>query len=117
MELQPPALQIGANPLAPLFKSRGVVMEQRKVVDVAQVSARPQYLLAEVIEPVEIDVGEKLTGQVADGKPPAALEWCQQVVAGIEDVDRLLRVGAFNDPVHQDQRAFAGDAAAQIAFE
>ena len=74
MELQPPALQVGADPLPPLVELRGVVVEQCGVVDVAQVSARAQHLLAEVVEPVEMDVGEELAGQVADSvignRPP-----------------------------------------------
>jgi hypothetical protein len=61
----------------PFFKPRGdrslrarqfmlVVAEQGKIIHVAQVPTPPQIFLNEVVEPVEIEVREKLARQVAD---------------------------------------------------
>ena len=60
--------------------------------------AAPRY---EVIEALEIQVGEELAGQVADRQAAAALEWREQVVALEVQVDRLLWVGAIDDQVEQ----------------
>ena len=49
---------------APRIEPGRVVGEQREVVDVAQVR-HPQHLGDEVVEPVEVDVGEELALQVS----------------------------------------------------
>lgn len=70
-----------------------------------------------MVQAVEVDVGEELARQVADGQAAPTLERCEQVVAGIVERHRLLGVGAVDDPVRQRQRAGTGDAPAEIAFE
>ena len=41
----------------------------------------------------------------------------QEIVAREQQVDRLLRVGAVDNPVGEGQGAFAGDAAPQVVLE
>ena len=48
-------------------------MEQREVIDIAQIRC-PQNLGTEMVERIEIEVGEKLTRQVADREAAPALE-------------------------------------------
>ena len=67
VEPQPAAFEESGDAVPPLHESLGVIVEQREVVHVAQVALRPQNLLAEVVEAVEMDIGEELAGQVADG--------------------------------------------------
>ena len=92
-------------------------MEEREIVHVAQIALRSQDLLAEVVQAVEVDVGEELAGQVADGQAAPALERGEQVVARKVERHRLLGVGAVDDPVRQRQGAGADDAPAQVALE
>ena len=90
VEPQAAAFEEAGDAVPPLHEPLGVVVEEREVVHIAQVALRPQDLLAEVVEAVEMDVGEELAGQVADGQAPPALEGCEQVVAGVVQVHRLL---------------------------
>ena len=110
MQSQPPPFNGHADPLSPLFEVFAVIVKQREVVDVAQVALRPQHFLAEVIQTVEIDVREELAGQVADGQAAAAFQRRQEIVARGQQVDRLLRVGAVDDPVGEGQGRLAGPA-------
>ena len=117
MQAQPSPLEVGRDAVSPVFEPARVVVEQREVVHVAQVSLRPKHLLAEMVEPVEIEVGEELAGQVAYRKPAAALDRRQEVVARKPQVHGFLRVGTVHDPVHKIQRAPARDAPAQVPLE
>ena len=117
MQAEPPPLQECADPSSPFFELFAVVVKQREIVDVAQVALRAKNFLAEVIQSIEIEVGEELAGQVADGQAAAAFQRCQEIVAGEQQVDRLLRVGAVDDTVGKVQRPFAGDTATEIGFE
>ena len=78
---------------------------------------RSQDLLAKVVQAVEVDVGEELAGEVADGETEAALEGGEQVIAWKVQRRRLLGVGAVDDAVRQRQGAGAGDASAQVALQ
>lgn len=66
-----------------VVQSRLAVVESAEVVGIADVSAHPELLLDEVVERVELDVGEELAREVADGEPPGPDE-SEQVVAGKE---------------------------------
>ena len=103
VKLQSSTHEITLDPQSPLGQYSGVIIEQREVVDVAQVR-RPQHLGHKVIETIEIKVGEELAGQVTDRQAAAALEWHKEVVAVEIEVDRLLRVGGIDDQVEQRQR-------------
>jgi hypothetical protein len=51
-----------------------VVVESDHVIHVTQVGTDLEHLLGVVVEVVEVQVGEELAGQVADGNPPSALQ-------------------------------------------
>ena len=51
-----------------------VVGEDQEVIDVADV-AQPQPVGDEVIERIEVDVGEELAGLVAQRQAPCAARW------------------------------------------
>jgi len=116
MQRQPPPCETRGNALAPLDEDSGVVVKQGEVVDIAQIG-RAKDFFRKMIETVEIDVSEKLARQIADRQPAAAGQRRQQIVAGIVEVDRLLRIGAVNHRVEQPQGARAGDAPAQILLQ
>ena len=117
MQREPAPGEVHADAPAPLRQHRGAVMEQGEVVHVAQVPQRAQDFLHEVVQAVEVDVGEELAGQVADGQPPAALEGGEQVVAGVVEMHRLLGVGAVDDRVDEPQGACAPDAPAHVRLQ
>ena len=116
MQPEPPFFKEHADPSPPLLELFAVVVKQSEVINIAQVTFCAENLLAEVVQTVEIDVGEELAGQVADGQAPASLKGRQQVIAREEMMDRLLRIGTVDDPVGEVQRAFAGDASAEVRF-
>jgi hypothetical protein len=103
VQLKPSAFQELPNAVAPLGKHRRVVVKQRKVVDITQIG-RAQHFGDEMIEAIEVEVGEKLAGQVADRQAAPPLVGREQVVAVIVKLDRLLGIRAVDDQVHQRQR-------------
>jgi len=82
MQAEPPALEELVDPGAPLTQHGRVVVEQGKIVDIAHVG-RTEHLGHEVVEPVEVEVGEELAGQIADRKATAPLVGREEIVAGI----------------------------------
>ncbi len=116
VKLQSPAGEISLDPQSPIHQVRGVVGEQREVVNVADVR-RPQNLGHEMIEAVEIEIGEELAGQIADRQTAAAPERLEQIVALEMQIHRLLRVRAIDNQVQQGKRRRATDAAAEVRFQ
>jgi hypothetical protein len=55
----------------PIRQHRRIVMEQREIVDVANVR-RLQHFGAEMIERIEVKVRQELAGEVADRQPAPA---------------------------------------------
>ena len=84
---------------------------------VAQIAPRALDLLHEVVQSVEMDVGEELAREVADRQAPAALEGGEQVVAGGIEMYRLRRVRAVDDGIDAPQGLPALDAPAHVRFE
>ena len=68
--------------LAPLPQLGGVVVQQHEVVNVAQVVAHLEGVLDVLVEFVQIDVGEELAGEVADGQALAVRRVGQLLVRG-----------------------------------
>ena len=62
--------QIGADNGYEGGQVRAVLVDEHHVVHVTAVMADVQGMLDEVVEGVQVEVGEYLAGQVADGKPP-----------------------------------------------
>ena len=60
MKPQTPSFQETGDAPPPLLEPIRIVVEKREVVDVAQIAFRPKNLLAEVVEAVEVEVGEEL---------------------------------------------------------
>jgi hypothetical protein len=73
VQLETPRGKILLDPRAPACQYGGLIVKQRKVVDVADIR-RTQHLRDEMIKAVEIKVGEELTGQIPDREAAAALE-------------------------------------------
>ena len=96
MQLQPPADEIVLDPPPPFGQHRGIVVEQREIVDVAHIGGA-QDLGDEMIEAVEVEVGEELARQIADRQTAAALERREQVVAVEIEIDGFLPVRAIDD--------------------
>ena len=80
------------NAVPPLPQLLQAVVEQGEVIHVAQAALGPQHLLAEVVLPVQMQVGEELTGEVADGQPAPSCKGREQVVTGKQQMHWLLRV-------------------------
>ena len=70
-----------------------------------------------MIEPVQIDIGEELTGEVADRDTAPALQGSEQVIARKIQVDRFLGIGRINDAVNEVQGLVAGDPPADVVLE
>jgi hypothetical protein len=96
IQLEPQALpQKRAHGLEPIPGFPPVGREQQEVVHVAEIVPHAQTLLHEVVEGVEIDVGEELAGEAADRHAPpcplgAVLYALASGVAAGPAVDRLL---------------------------
>ena len=116
MQLQSATFEQPCDPALPLGQHARIVMEQRKVIDIAQVR-RAQDFGAEMIERVEIEIGEELAREIADRQAAPARERRKQVIAGKVQFDRLLRVRGVNDPVEEVEGRHARDAAAQVALQ
>lgn len=57
-----------------------VIAEERQIIGIADIARRAQHFFHEMVEGIEIQVGEKLTGQVPDGDPSPAFIRCEEVV-------------------------------------
>ena len=81
--------EVAGDPSPPFVQPLGLVVKQHEIVHVAHIALRPQDILAEMIEAVQIDIGEELAGQVSDGEAPPTLPRREQVVARVVDRNRL----------------------------
>ena len=93
-----------------------VVGEDQEVIDVTDV-AQPEPVGDEVVERVEVDVGEELAGLVAQRQAPAPLGGREQVVAGEPHQHRVLGIAVVDDPVHQPEDVRVLDLAGDQALE
>src|SRR5438552_713040 len=113
MELQAQPRQHFLDALPELDEPAAIVVEQDKIVAVAQIAADPELRRQGVIEAVEIPVGEPLASQVADGKAAAPLRGREQVVAGEVNLYLVLLVGAVHDHIQKGEQALVLDEAAE----
>lgn len=116
MEKVPTLREECANAPLPFGQLIGRSRKEGKVVHISEIR-RPQYFGAEMIERIEMNVGEPLAGEIADGQTSPALKRGEQIVSGIVNMDRLLRVRSVNDGVEKPQRPLATDASPQIPFQ
>lgn len=70
-----------------------------------------------MVKRIEVDIGEELTGQVADRQAAPSLERREQTIAREPQFDRLLRVRAVDDLIAQGQGADAGNPAPEIRLQ
>lgn len=56
-------------------------MKQNNAVDISTIAARAEFVLDELIELIEVEVGEKLTCQVANGQSLAGQRMKQALMA------------------------------------
>src|SRR5581483_9645156 len=87
------------GPCQPAF----VRVEEDEIVDVANIAWRPQHFLDEMIETVEVDVGEELACLIAQRQPAPPFQWTEQVVIRKPMLHLLLRVGVIDDQVDKPQ--------------
>lgn len=92
-------------------------MQEHKIVHEANVKAAMQCFFHEMIEGIQINVGEELAGQIADGQAAPALKRQEQIIAGEIPVGFCLRIAAVNDFVNQPQGFTVGDHPANFALE
>lgn len=94
-----------------------VVVEQDEVVDVAEVQPRPKFAQYEVIQRIQVHVGEELRRLVADREAAPPCERREQVVAGEVGGRVFLFVGAVDDAGGKVERAGAFDRARQEVLQ
>lgn len=81
MQPQAQAGEVRGHGLFDVPESVFVVAENDEIVTVADIGTAAQCLFDEVIEAVEIDIGEELAGEVADGKALATGRGREQIIA------------------------------------
>lgn len=91
--------------------------EQHKVVHIADIPGYTERFFDKVVKSVEIDVGPKLAGQIADGKTAPPRGGREQVVAGIPYQMRFLRVGIVYDAIYEPKGIGASDFPADFLFQ
>ncbi len=87
VDLEPEAFEELADLVPNLVETPLVVGEDEEIIDVADV-AQPEPVGDEVVERVEVDVGEELAGLVAQREATPTLDGREQVVAGEPGEDR-----------------------------
>ncbi len=93
-----------------------VVGEDQEVINVADV-AQPETVGDEVIERIEVDVGEELARLVAQRQTPTPLGGGEQVVAGEPHQHWALRVAVVDDQIDQPEDMRVFDLASDQGFE
>lgn len=117
MDGQAQGCKIRFNPVAGFCQLAFVIAKQGEVVHVSEVVIATKLFFHKMIEGVEVDVGQKLAGQIADGKSFGSLYRGQQVIAGEIVENGFLRVAAVNDGIDQPQGIGAFNFAKHDGFE
>ena len=89
----------------------------RTIVHVAKVAGKPEGLLHEVIQRIQVDVREELAGLVPDGQAPAALPGREEIVPGKVVGSRFLEVAAIDDAGRQGENPGVLDLAGQGSLQ
>ena len=66
-------MQIGFNARTPVAQNLRVVVQEHEVIAVAQIISAVQFMFDELIQAVQVDVGEELAVEIADGQALAGL--------------------------------------------
>ena len=99
MQFETTTFQIQSNAFPPFGKHSRIVVEQREIVHITHIPLGPQHLLAEMIQRVEIKIGEELACQIANRQAAPPFARRKQIVAGKIQMDLLLRIRAVDYPV------------------
>jgi hypothetical protein len=114
---QPPRFQPGPTDSQGLPQSLPVTAHQHEVVAVANIPAYSGLIGQQMVEPVEIPIGEPLARQVADGQTLPSPHHIQERIAWKPVLDLLLFVGPVHDQVHQPQCCRILHDAPELRFE
>ena len=106
--------QLGIQPEAGTVQGLGVIGEQGEIIHIAQVGAHTGQGAEGVIDGVEVQVGEKLTGEIADRQTARSLQRGEQGVTGEGIEGRTDRGTVGQDLIQQPERAGAGDDGRQL---
>ena len=115
------AAEMGFDAFAGVDQEVSIVAEEGEVIDVTQVAVGFELFGDVVIESVQVDVGEKLAGEVADRDADSF--WAGLVKGGavVEDaIEEPEGVGAFDfaaDEGFEDAVVDVGEVAADVGLE
>ena len=81
------------------------MVQHHHIVHVAQAGPDVQDLLEVMVQVVEVEIGEELAGQIADGNADSPLDRCKEVIAG--EIARVLGSSGrpIDDAIQQVQDA------------
>ena len=97
-----------------LSKGLRAIGEKGQIIHVAQTGPDAGQGTEAVIDGVEVQIRQKLAGEIADGQPPWPFQGCEQGVAG-EPIDGGTAAGAIGqDGAEQPEGARAGDQLLQL---
>ena len=106
--------QFGLQHHQGLSQGLGPVGEQGQIIHVAQAGPDAGQHAQAVIDGVEVEIGQKLAGEVADWQPPWPFQGGEQGVAG-ESIDGGAAASAVGqDGADQPEGARAGDQTFQL---
>jgi len=80
-----------------------VIVDDRDVVHIADIFPAMEDFFHIMVKAVEINIGEKLTGQVADRYAAPPLKGRKKIVSLIVSVNFLLRIAGSDDKIYQPQ--------------
>jgi hypothetical protein len=72
MQAQAQGGEVSLDSKAGIGQKDPIAREQGKIIDKPEVLLGVQGLFDEVIEPIEVDIGEKLAGEIADRETSGA---------------------------------------------
>ncbi len=101
MELQPQLRQVGGHLRFYPMEPRLVSIKHHKIVYITDIVATLQVFFDKMVEPVEMDIREKLARQVTDRDAAVSMERGQQIIAFKVFTHRLLRVAPVDNQIHQ----------------
>ena len=103
MDFQPQTGQVLFDGDSGCGQEGWVIGEQGEIIDIAEILLGWELFGDEVIEAVEVDIGEKLAGEVADGQSLAAATGGEGRIAGEIVEDGVLGIAVVNDLVDQPE--------------